>query len=86
MEKQQADAETSINPNLNSNSIAAADKDEEVGERIDVAGRTATSAAAVDPAIERRLKRKLDLIIIPTMAMTYLFKYDCTSSRRVVIC
>lgn len=28
----------------------------------------------VDAAIERRLKRKADLILIPTLAITYLFK------------
>lgn len=29
---------------------------------------------AIDPAIEKKLKRKADLIIIPVLAMTYLFK------------
>lgn len=29
----------------------------------------------VDAAMERRLKRKADLILIPTLAITYLFKY-----------
>lgn len=43
--------------------------EEDVG-RIEV--REATDA--IDPAIVRRLKIKLDLIIIPTLAVTYLFK------------
>lgn len=44
--------------------------EEEVG-RIEV--REATEI--IDPAIVKSLKRKADLIIIPTLAVTYLFKY-----------
>jgi hypothetical protein len=39
-------------------------------ERAEVAEASAT----FDPAIVRTLKRKADLIIIPTLAITYLFK------------
>jgi hypothetical protein len=54
-----------LNPDANDNTI-----DQEV-ERIEVREATAT----VDPAVVRSLKRKADLIIIPTLAVTYLFKY-----------
>jgi hypothetical protein len=32
------------------------------------------AAELFDPAIEKRLKLKLDLIVIPILALTYLFK------------
>lgn len=44
--------------------------EEEVG-RIEV--REATDI--IDPAVLKSLKKKADLIIIPTLAVTYLFKY-----------
>jgi len=53
-----------LDPNANDTSI-----EEEAG-RIEVREATAT----VDPTIVRRLKLKADLIIIPTLAVTYLFK------------
>lgn len=31
-------------------------------------------AATIDPVLERSLKRKADFIIIPILAITYLFK------------
>lgn len=37
-------------------------------------GDTIEVANAIDPILERRLKRKADFIIIPTLAITYLFK------------
>lgn len=50
---------------------------EEDGERLNV-----QDAMVVDPLIERRLKRKTDLIIIPVLAVTYLFKYDLIPSSK----
>ncbi len=29
----------------------------------------------IDPIIEKRIRRKLDFIIIPILTLTYLFKY-----------
>ena len=35
----------------------------------------ASNACFVDKALEKKLLRKLDLVILPTLALMYLFKY-----------
>lgn len=37
-------------------------------------GERNSTIAFIDPVVEKRLKRKLDLMIIPVLTLTYLFK------------
>lgn len=36
----------------------------------------------IDPTIEKRLRRKADMVLIPILAITYLFKYVFQSLFR----
>lgn len=64
-----------------SDTIANGNTIEEEVERIEVREATAT----VDLAVVRSLKRKADLIIIPTLAVTYLFKYAVGLIKRLLL-
>lgn len=35
---------------------------------------------SIDPAEERRVVRKLDMVIMPMMAVVYLFQCECSAS------